>query len=170
MGIIAGILERALLIWLESCSSWNIMKTCNQIDGKKTSNKTTNFINISIWLVLSTPLKKMSSSVGMIRNPIYGKHVPNHQSEHLRWLFVWIPLLYWIIVIPNDYWIIPQLIISQQGFSSHCSIGNINHPLWRRPRFFQRQVDKLGAGRSTLGSSGCRHFRCPNKMKVNVGI
>ena len=97
--------------------------------------------------------------LGWLETQYMEKHVPNHQSEHLHWLFVWMPLLYWTIVI-----------ISQQGFSSHCSIGNIKHPLWRRPRFFQRQVDKLGAGRSTLGSSGCRRFRCPNKMKVNVGI
>ena len=32
------------------------------------------------WLVVEpTPLKNMTSSVGMMTFPIYGKHVPNHQ-------------------------------------------------------------------------------------------
>ena len=37
------------------------------------------------WLVLSTPLKNMISSVGMIRNPIFlwenKKWQPNHQPD-----------------------------------------------------------------------------------------
>ena len=36
-------------------------------------------LHFLIWLVISTPLKNMSSSVGMMTFPIYGKHVPNHQ-------------------------------------------------------------------------------------------
>ena len=49
-------------------------------------------INYS-WLVVSTPLKNMSSSVGMMKFPIYGKikNVPNHQPAyphdiHIGWL------------------------------------------------------------------------------------
>ena len=41
-----------------------------------------------IWLVVGqTPLKNMSSSVGMMTFPICGKikHVPNHQPEMLSW-------------------------------------------------------------------------------------
>jgi hypothetical protein len=41
---------------------------------------------VNKWLVggIPTPLKNMSSSVGMMTFPIYGKnknHVPNHQPE-----------------------------------------------------------------------------------------
>ena len=41
-------------------------------------------IHVIIWLVVSTPLKNMSSSVGMMKFPIiYGKigGVPNHQPD-----------------------------------------------------------------------------------------
>ena len=38
------------------------------------------------WWLLLTPLKNMSSSVGMMTFPIYGKkHVPNHQPVFLFW-------------------------------------------------------------------------------------
>ena len=37
--------------------------------------------HILTWLVVSTPLKNMSSSVGMMKFPIYGKgNLPNHQQ------------------------------------------------------------------------------------------
>ena len=41
------------------------------------------FISYHIWLVVSTPLKNMSSSVGMIIPNIWKKtsHVPNHQPD-----------------------------------------------------------------------------------------
>jgi len=44
-----------------------------------------------IWLVVEpTPLKNMSSSVGMMTFPIYGKtkHVPNHQPDVYMWVQV----------------------------------------------------------------------------------
>ena len=39
------------------------------------------WVSYSGWWARATPLKNMSSSIGMIRNPIYGKikNVPNHQ-------------------------------------------------------------------------------------------
>ena len=43
---------------------------------------------IVIWLVVEpTPLKNMSSSIGMMTYPIYGKikHVPNHQPDFNSW-------------------------------------------------------------------------------------
>ena len=46
------------------------------------------FLLVGGW---ATPLKNMTSSIGMIRNPIYGKikNVPNHQPVcvSMRWLF-----------------------------------------------------------------------------------
>ena len=63
--------------------------------------------NHMTWLVggWPTPLKNMTSSVGMMKFPIYGKikHVPNHQSEYnlmwkrdfviityiIRWIWMW---------------------------------------------------------------------------------
>ena len=51
---------------------------------------------LSGWWFLATPLKNMSSSIGMISNPICGKikHVPNHQpamdSRKLR-ILCWSP-------------------------------------------------------------------------------
>ena len=42
------------------------------------------YIYISGWWLSPTPLKNMSSSVGMMTFPIYGKikHVPNHQPDN----------------------------------------------------------------------------------------
>ena len=42
---------------------------------------------LSGWWLSPTPLKNMSSSVGMMTFPIYGKikHVPNHQPAIYRW-------------------------------------------------------------------------------------
>jgi len=39
---------------------------------------------IHYWLVVSTPQKSMSSSVGMMTFPVYVKitNVPNHQPEY----------------------------------------------------------------------------------------
>ena len=42
--------------------------------------------NITAWWLLLTPLKNdgVSSSVGMMTFPIYGKNVPNHQLDYNR--------------------------------------------------------------------------------------
>ena len=45
---------------------------------------------ILYWLVVSIPLKNMSSSVGMMTFPIYGENVPNDQ-----------PVIYLYLLDPN---------------------------------------------------------------------
>ena len=50
-----------------------------------------NYLKKPGWWLSPTPLNNMSSSVGMMTFPIYGKNipnVPNHQSENI-WLKDW---------------------------------------------------------------------------------
>ena len=57
-------------------------------NGTSGNNYRSGYRTISGWWARDTPLKNMSSSIGMIRNPIYGKikNVPNHQPD-LYWVY-----------------------------------------------------------------------------------
>ena len=55
---------------------------------------------IFIWLVVGPPLWKIWTSIGMIRNPIYGKikNVPNHQPVMIVG-YVYAPIAQWFSLI-----------------------------------------------------------------------
>ena len=89
------------------------------------------------WLVVSIPLKNMSSSVGIMKFPIYGKsessHVPNHQPDSgSTMITIWL----FNIAMENDSFIdgLPNnSMVIFHGFVSHnqmviLSGYSIQHP------------------------------------------
>ena len=57
------------------------------------------YIHVYIYILVDgipTPLKNMSSSVGMMKFPIYGKikNVPNHQPVYIIYFMYYICILY----------------------------------------------------------------------------
>ena len=73
------------------------------------------FKNKPGWWARATPLKNMSSSIGMISNPIYGKieTVPNHQPETvLKHRMPWTMDMFFCNTFPNS------------AFSTRCSFSS----------------------------------------------